>query len=63
MVKMQLVVVTQVMVVYVVKMHPVVKTLFLGLFGCCEVFGKVLGTLGVLRRRFGKNKISKNSVN
>ena len=48
MVKMQLVVVTQVMVVYVVKMHPVVKTLFLGLFGCCEVFGKVLGTLGVL---------------
>ena len=39
MVKMQLVVVTQVMVVYVVKMHPVVKTLFLGLFGCCEVFG------------------------
>ena len=43
MVKMQLVVVTQVMVVYVVKMHPVVKTLFLGLFGSCEVFGDFQG--------------------
>ncbi len=55
MVKMQLVVVTQVMVVYVVKMHPVVKTLFLGLFGCCEVFGDLVWSWRRQETKIGKN--------